>query len=167
MFAGKCSIVDQSVKTGIPLFLQLLIFYSWCARTICVPQDLFNSDSGKGEMALILLQPLVRLLEARRFPVERAVNLIVPFEDAAISLRSWSENPSRFQKILVSLALRGSRGKEIMHSHYSCFLGSFCRLRILLVACALSVAHAQNPAAPTASEDPTTIDQTWQKASSK
>jgi len=45
----------------------------------------------------------IRLLEAGRFPVDRAVNLIVPLEEAANALRSWSENPAQFQKILVSL----------------------------------------------------------------
>ena len=36
-----------------------------------------------------------------------------------------------------------------------------------LAAYALSAAHAQNPTAPTPSQDPATIDQAWQKASSK
>lgn len=46
---------------------------------------------------------VIRLFEAREFPVERAVSLIVPLEKAPHALRSWSENPSRYQKILVSL----------------------------------------------------------------
>lgn len=43
----------------------------------------------------------IRLLELQRFPVHQAVSLIVPLEEATNALRSWSENPSRFQKILV------------------------------------------------------------------
>jgi threonine dehydrogenase-like Zn-dependent dehydrogenase len=46
---------------------------------------------------------VIRLLEAKRFPVDQAVSRIVPLEEAPHALRSWSENPSRFQKILVSL----------------------------------------------------------------
>ena len=46
---------------------------------------------------------VIRLLESRKFPVEQAVSLIVPLEEAPHALRSWSENPSRHQKILVSL----------------------------------------------------------------
>jgi 2-desacetyl-2-hydroxyethyl bacteriochlorophyllide A dehydrogenase len=46
---------------------------------------------------------VIRLLESRRFPVEQAVSVVVPLEEAASALRSWSENPSRFKKILVSL----------------------------------------------------------------
>jgi 2-desacetyl-2-hydroxyethyl bacteriochlorophyllide A dehydrogenase len=46
---------------------------------------------------------VIRLLETRRFPVDQAVSMIVPLEEAARALRSWSENPSRFKKILVSL----------------------------------------------------------------
>lgn len=52
-----------------------------------------------------------------------------------------------------------------MLSHYS-FLSRFVG-RLLLLTYAFAVAHAQNPTAPTASEDPATIDQAWQKASSK
>jgi alpha-L-fucosidase len=55
-----------------------------------------------------------------------------------------------------------------MRWYCSLFRRLFCNVgKILLAACALSVANAQNPAAPTASQDPATIDQAWQKASSK
>jgi alpha-L-fucosidase len=55
-----------------------------------------------------------------------------------------------------------------MRSHHSLLSRIYSSVsRILLLACALCVAHAQNPTAPTASEDPATIDQAWQKASSK
>jgi 2-desacetyl-2-hydroxyethyl bacteriochlorophyllide A dehydrogenase len=46
---------------------------------------------------------VVRLLEARGFPVHEAVGLIVPLAEAPQTLRSWSEDPSRFKKIMVSL----------------------------------------------------------------
>jgi threonine dehydrogenase-like Zn-dependent dehydrogenase len=46
---------------------------------------------------------VIKLLEARKFPVDQAVSLIVPLEEAGNALRSWSENPSGFKKILVSL----------------------------------------------------------------
>lgn len=36
----------------------------------------------------------IRLLEAREVPVDQAVNLVVPLEQATDALRSWSENPS-------------------------------------------------------------------------
>jgi threonine dehydrogenase-like Zn-dependent dehydrogenase len=45
----------------------------------------------------------IRLLELHRFPTDQAVSLIVPLEEAANALRLWSENPSQFHKILVSL----------------------------------------------------------------
>ena len=48
-------------------------------------------------------QSVIRFLEARKFPVEQVVSLVVPLQEAANALRSWSENPSRFTKILVSL----------------------------------------------------------------
>ena len=46
---------------------------------------------------------VIKLLEARRFPVEGAVSMVVPLEEAAGALRSWAENPSRYKKIMVSL----------------------------------------------------------------
>jgi 2-desacetyl-2-hydroxyethyl bacteriochlorophyllide A dehydrogenase len=46
---------------------------------------------------------VVRLLEGRKFPVDQAVSLVVSLYDAADALRSWSENPSRFKKIMVCL----------------------------------------------------------------
>jgi 2-desacetyl-2-hydroxyethyl bacteriochlorophyllide A dehydrogenase len=46
---------------------------------------------------------VIVLLEQRRFPVDQAVSLVVPLEDAPEALRSWSENPSKFKKILVSM----------------------------------------------------------------
>ena len=48
-------------------------------------------------------QAVIQLLEAGKFPVDQAVSLIVPLEKAPEALRSWSENPSQFTKILVSL----------------------------------------------------------------
>ena len=47
---------------------------------------------------------VIRLLEERRFPVNEVVSLIVPLAEGPSALRSWSESPSRFTKILVSLA---------------------------------------------------------------
>lgn len=46
---------------------------------------------------------VIKLLEARKFPVNEAVSLIAPLDDAAAVLRSWAENPSRFKKIMISL----------------------------------------------------------------
>jgi threonine dehydrogenase-like Zn-dependent dehydrogenase len=46
---------------------------------------------------------VIRLLEARRFPVDEAVSVTVSLDEAPGALRSWSENPSRFKKIMVAL----------------------------------------------------------------
>lgn len=48
-------------------------------------------------------QAVIRMLEARRFPVDQAVSAVVRLEEAGEALRSWSESPSRFRKILVGL----------------------------------------------------------------
>lgn len=46
---------------------------------------------------------VIKLLEARKFPVDDVVSLIVPLAEGPNALRSWSENPSRFTKIMVAL----------------------------------------------------------------
>jgi threonine dehydrogenase-like Zn-dependent dehydrogenase len=46
---------------------------------------------------------VIRLFEAGKLPVEQFVSLVVRLEEAPEALRSWSENPSGFKKILVSL----------------------------------------------------------------
>lgn len=46
---------------------------------------------------------VIRMLEAGRFPVEDAVSLVVPIEDAARVLGEWSDAPARFTKIMVQI----------------------------------------------------------------
>lgn len=46
---------------------------------------------------------VISLLEAKAFPVDQAISLIVPLEEAAGALASWSQNPAKFKKIMVSL----------------------------------------------------------------
>jgi len=46
---------------------------------------------------------VIELLEAGNFPVDLAVSSTVTLDEAPAALRSWSENPSRFKKIMVSL----------------------------------------------------------------
>ena len=46
---------------------------------------------------------VIHLLEGKKFPVDQAVSLVVPLEEAADALRSWSENPASFKKIMVSV----------------------------------------------------------------
>src|SRR5207248_4262896 len=41
---------------------------------------------------------VIKLIESRLFPVDQAVSLVVPLQEAADALRSWSEHPSRFKK---------------------------------------------------------------------
>jgi threonine dehydrogenase-like Zn-dependent dehydrogenase len=54
---------------------------------------------------------VIAMLEQKRFPVEQAVNLTVPLEEAPEALRSWSEEPGRFRKIMIDLDQRGTARK--------------------------------------------------------
>lgn len=47
---------------------------------------------------------VIRMLEAKRFPVEQSISAIVPIEEAPDMLRRWSENPSSFAKIMVNIS---------------------------------------------------------------
>ncbi len=47
---------------------------------------------------------VIAMLEEHRFPVEDTVSSVVPLEEAADVLREWSDNPSRFTKIMVSMS---------------------------------------------------------------
>lgn len=46
---------------------------------------------------------VIRMLEERRFPVNEAISSVVSLDDAPEALRAWSDDPSRFKKILVNL----------------------------------------------------------------
>jgi threonine dehydrogenase-like Zn-dependent dehydrogenase len=48
-------------------------------------------------------QRVISMLERKVFPVKEAVTAVVPLEDAPRVVKEWSENPSRFTKIMVSL----------------------------------------------------------------
>lgn len=47
---------------------------------------------------------VISMLESGKFPVEDAVSMIVPPEEAAAKLAEWSDHPGRFTKIMVQFA---------------------------------------------------------------
>ena len=48
-------------------------------------------------------EAVINFLGQGKFPVNEVVSVIVPLEQAPNALRSWSENPAHFKKILVSI----------------------------------------------------------------
>jgi threonine dehydrogenase-like Zn-dependent dehydrogenase len=44
---------------------------------------------------------VIRMLEEHRFPVDEAVSAVVPLAEAPAMIKAWSENPSKFSKIMV------------------------------------------------------------------
>jgi threonine dehydrogenase-like Zn-dependent dehydrogenase len=46
---------------------------------------------------------VIRALQEKALPIEKAVSLTVPLAEAGAALQEWSANPSRFQKILVKI----------------------------------------------------------------
>jgi 2-desacetyl-2-hydroxyethyl bacteriochlorophyllide A dehydrogenase len=47
---------------------------------------------------------VIAMLEGGHFPVAEAVTAVVPMEEAGRALAEWSEHPSRFSKIMVSVS---------------------------------------------------------------
>lgn len=46
---------------------------------------------------------VIHALEQKLFPVDEAISAIVSIEEAPAALRAWTENPSRYSKIMVSM----------------------------------------------------------------
>jgi threonine dehydrogenase-like Zn-dependent dehydrogenase len=46
---------------------------------------------------------VIKMLEQGRFPVEDAVSIVVPLDQAAESLAAWSADPAKYSKIMVQL----------------------------------------------------------------
>jgi threonine dehydrogenase-like Zn-dependent dehydrogenase len=47
---------------------------------------------------------VIRMLEEKRFPVPEAISAVVSMDEAPEMLRQWSEDPTRFTKILVDIS---------------------------------------------------------------
>ncbi|HEX4156658.1 MAG TPA: zinc-binding alcohol dehydrogenase family protein [Acidobacteriaceae bacterium] len=47
---------------------------------------------------------VIRMLEAKRFPVEDAISVVAPIEEAPELLRQWSEAPAKFTKIMIEIS---------------------------------------------------------------
>jgi threonine dehydrogenase-like Zn-dependent dehydrogenase len=48
-------------------------------------------------------EAVIRMLEAKRFPVDEAVSSIIPLDQVPAALNEWSREPARVKKILVDL----------------------------------------------------------------
>lgn len=47
---------------------------------------------------------VIRMLEAKRFPVEAAVTHTIPLDETPAILEAWNQNPERFTKIMVDVS---------------------------------------------------------------
>jgi threonine dehydrogenase-like Zn-dependent dehydrogenase len=47
---------------------------------------------------------VIRMLEAKRFPVEEAVTHMVPLEETPAILEAWNREPERFTKIMIDVS---------------------------------------------------------------
>jgi hypothetical protein len=44
------------------------------------------------------------MLEEKRFPVDDAITIVAPMEEAPGLLRQWSDNPAAFTKIVIQVS---------------------------------------------------------------
>jgi threonine dehydrogenase-like Zn-dependent dehydrogenase len=45
---------------------------------------------------------VIRMLEEKRFPVDEAISSVITLEEVPAALRSWSDNPTKLKKIMVT-----------------------------------------------------------------
>ena len=62
--------------------------------------DIFGSRNASPED----FRRVIQMLQAGKFPVDAAIDSIIPLSEAPRALDSWSANPSKFAKIMVQLA---------------------------------------------------------------
>ena len=48
-------------------------------------------------------QEVILMLEEKRFPVDAAIGIVAPFEEAPEVFAAWDANPARFAKIMIAL----------------------------------------------------------------
>ena len=47
---------------------------------------------------------VIHMLEGKHFPVDDAISVVAPIEEAPDLLRQWSENPAKFTKIMIEVS---------------------------------------------------------------
>ncbi len=62
--------------------------------------DILGSRNARPED----FREVIRMLEAKRFPVDEAVTHLVPLDEAPSILRAWDREPARFTKIMIEVA---------------------------------------------------------------
>jgi threonine dehydrogenase-like Zn-dependent dehydrogenase len=73
-----------------------------CYETRLFVQKELDIRGARNAMHEDFLQ-VIDMLEHHRFPVEAAIDKVVPFEDAPQIFQAWSEHPSQFKKLMVTL----------------------------------------------------------------
>ncbi|MGH9585183.1 MAG: zinc-binding dehydrogenase, partial [Bryobacteraceae bacterium] len=93
--------VEEAAHTG------RVVYIGWSKEPISFDTKLFvhkELDILGSRNYLREFPAVIEVLRKKQFPVDSAISLTVPFEDAGDALRQWSESPQRFTKILVNLS---------------------------------------------------------------
>ncbi|MGH9620188.1 MAG: zinc-binding alcohol dehydrogenase family protein [Bryobacteraceae bacterium] len=92
--------VEEAAHTG------RVVYIGWSKEPISFETKLFvhkELDILGSRNYLREFPAVIDVLREKRFPVEAAISLTVPFAETGDALRQWSESPQRFTKILVEL----------------------------------------------------------------
>lgn len=88
-------------------FAGRVVYIGYAKESVCYETRLFVQKEldilGSRNALPGNFMEVIQMLEAKRFPVSRAISAVVPIEDAPEMLRRWSEAPSSFTKIMVQL----------------------------------------------------------------
>jgi threonine dehydrogenase-like Zn-dependent dehydrogenase len=88
---------DLGRQAGLPAGTSVAVYIGYAKEPVSYETRLFVQKEldivGSRNAQPADFEAVIKLLEAQTFPVDQAVSLVVPLEQAADALRSWSENP--------------------------------------------------------------------------
>jgi threonine dehydrogenase-like Zn-dependent dehydrogenase len=84
-----------------------VVYIGYAKEPICYETRLFVQKEldilGSRNALPEDFRAVICMLEEKRFPVDDAISIVAPMEDAPGLLRQWSENPAAFTKILIQV----------------------------------------------------------------
>ncbi len=88
-------------------FCGRVVYIGYAKEAVCYETRLFVQKEldilGSRNATPEDFRAVIQMLQAKEFPVERTISRVVRLEDAGQALQEWSDNPTRFSKILVQI----------------------------------------------------------------
>lgn len=91
-------------------FCGRVVYIGYAKEPVCYETRLFVQKEldilGSRNAVPRDFHAVIEMLQARQFPVARAISKVVPLAEAGQALSEWSAEPARFSKILVNVSDR-------------------------------------------------------------